>query len=245
MVRVGCVWVLLFLASFGPGSLQGQLVTMDPSSRPDSSSVRRELGFTLVGAQPVGNFADYVELGGGFSLFGVMKLGSRGGVGLRLDLDLITYGSNTVRVPLSPTVPFVDVDVTTDNSIASIAIGPQLVFGQGRLRPFLHGSVGVSQLATTTSVWNSGSTTPFASTQNYEDHAFFVSAGGGLRIVLSDTRRHPLGLELGVHYVRRGLADYLREEGIYAGQDGETVLEPIRSETDLINFHFGMTLGFR
>jgi hypothetical protein len=203
------------------------------------------LGFTLITAHPVGKFADYVGPGGGFSLFGLLYMGDRRTLGLRLDLDLIVYGSNTVTRPLSPSLPLVDVEVTTENSIASLAFGPQLVLGRGRVRPYLHGSAGVSQFVTTTSVWSSGNPYPFASTQNQEDHAFFLSAGAGVRMLLSRSSRHPLGLELGGHYLRRGLADYLVKGETQGGSGEEIPLETIRSETNLATFHLGLTLGFR
>lgn len=244
MSRIRCVVMLLAVAMVLPDPLYSQVVDTGSRVPPDSLGVGSELGFTLIGARPVGEFADYVGPGGGFSLFGVLNLGDRKSVGLRLDLDLVTYGSNTVRVPLSPTVPFVDVDVTTENSISSLSLGPQLVLGQKRVRPFLHGSVGVSQLVTTTSVWSSGDLVPLASSQNYEDHVFMLSAGGGIRIVAAAWAGRPFGLEIGGHYVRRGVADYLREGGLQAAQGGETVLDPIRSETNLITYHLGMTLGF-
>jgi hypothetical protein len=237
--------MLLALAIVFPFPLQAQVRDLGPPTGPDSAAVRRELGFTLITAHPVGKFADYVGPGGGFSLFGLLYMGDRPTLGLRLDLDLIVYGSNTVTRPLSPSLPLVDVEVTTENSIASLALGPQLVLGRGRVRPYLHGSAGVSQFVTTTSVWSSGNPYPFASTQNQEDHAFFLSAGAGVRMLLSRSSRHPIGLELGGHYLRRGLADYLLEGKTQGGSGEEIPLEAIRSETNLATFHLGLTLGFR
>ena len=245
MAGIGRAGMSLALAFAFPLPLQAQASDPGPPTGPDSTAVRRELGFTLITAQPVGEFADYVGPGGGFSLFGLLYMGDRRTVGLRLDLDMIVYGSNTVTRPLSPTLPLVDVQVTTENAIASLAFGPHLVLGGGRVQPYLHGSAGISQFVTTTSVWSSGATYPFASTQNQEDHAVFLWAGGGFRILLSRSSRHPLGLELGGRYVRRGVADYLREGETQDGSGDEVPLEAIRSQTNLGTFHVGLTLGFR
>ena len=162
-----------------------------------------------------------------------------------MDLELISYGSTTVETPLSPTVPFVDVAVTTENAIGSLALGPELMLGGGSLRPYLHTSVGSSQFVTTASVWSSGSAFPFVSTENFEDYTYVLTGGGGLRIVLSEKGPHPFALDLGGRYVRHGLTTYLREGGLREGPDGDVLIEPIRSRTNLMTFHLGATVGFR
>jgi hypothetical protein len=241
-------WVVLALAGAvpGPAWIAAQVV-YPPGVEDYTAPVRWEIGFNGLVADPVGEFGDYVDLGGGFNLFGVVYLGEGRSWGLRLDGTLIIYGSNTVRRPLSPTVPFVDVDVKTENTIASFALGPQFVFGQGRLRPFLHGSVGASQFATTTSVYGSGSSSvqPFASTDNFEDYTFLLTAGGGLQIDLATARQHPISLELGADYLRHGLTEYLREGGIRELPGGGYEVDPIRSETNLMTYHLGLVIGIR
>ncbi|HSH74370.1 MAG TPA: hypothetical protein VLA09_01605 [Longimicrobiales bacterium] len=230
----------------GPAALDAQ-GGFDPQVEEYAGPVRWELGLTGLLADPVGEFDDYVGLGGGFNLFGVFYLGESLRWGLRLDGTLIVYGSNTVRRPLSPTVPFVDVDVKTENTIASFALGPHVVFGDGWIRPYLHASVGASQFATTTSVYGSGSSDfqPFASTDNFEDYTFRLEVGGGLRLDLATARRHPLMLELGADYVRHGLTDYLREGGIRELPGGGYEVDPIRSETNLMTYHLALVIGIR
>jgi hypothetical protein len=211
----------------------------------ESERVRGEFGLNVVLAVPVGEFDDYVDLGGGVNGFGVIYVGADETIGIRLDVSYLIYGSNTVRVPLSPTVPFVDVEVTTQNGIGSLGLGPQVMLGHGALRPYMHASVGFSYFATTTSVEGTRDSAPFASTTNFDDMTFAVVGGGGLRVRLTETRRNPVSLDLGVDYIRNGLTKYLREGGLRALPDGSVEIDPIESETNLTTFHLGVTIGVR
>jgi hypothetical protein len=209
------------------------------------SPVRGEFGGGLVLAVPVGEFGEYVDLGGGISAFAVLYVDDQETIGLRVSGSWLIYGSNTVRVPLSPTVPFVDVDVTTQNWIGSLGFGPQIVLGHGAVRPHLHGSVGFSYFATTTSVEGSHSSGPFASTTNFDDFTFALEGGGGLRIALVERRSNPLSLDLGTSFLRHGLTDYLREDGLVEAPGGGVEVRPIRSRTSLAKFYVGVSYGMR
>lgn len=244
------VWsTLLFLTLTGGASAQQSGLAEAEQTSPEAGPPRWEWGADVMLARPTGAFAEYVGEGTGFTVFGVRYVDRRRRVGLRLDAEVISYGSRTVRVPLSPSVPFVDVDVTTDNSIVSFALGPQVLFGGGPVRPYLRGAIGVSEFVTTTSVRSSGAVTPgalpFASTENFDDHTFLATAGGGLRWTLSRESRHPIGLQVGGVLTWHGMTSYLREGSISEGLNGETVVAPIRSETNLATLHFGITVGAR
>lgn len=211
----------------------------------DTGPVRGEVGGTLFLAAPVGEFDRYIGLGGGVSGFAALFVDETQTVGLRLDGSFMIYGDNTVRRPLSPTVPFVYVDVTTRNGIASFGLGPQVQLGQGPVRPFLRGSVGFSYFATTTSVEGTNDLEPFASSTNFDDWTFTLTGGGGLRIRIAQAGDNPIALDLAVTYVRNGETDYLREGGIREGPGGSVIIEPIRSETNLVTFHVGVAVGLR
>lgn len=226
------------------GSLHAQAADPDADSVRVLTPVKWELGLGLLVAQPVGEFADHVGQGGGFSMFGVFRLGDRQSLRLRVDLDLITYGNTTVETPLHPAL-LADLSVTTQNAIGSVALGPELSLGDGRFRPYLHASFGLSQFVTTTSAWGSGQAFPLISTTNDETHSYVLTGGGGVRVGISEERQHPVALELGARYVRHGLVDYLREGALVEGPDGELLIDPIRSETDLISLHLGVEVGFR
>lgn len=226
------------------GTLAGQ---GRPGATPEQiwGPVRGEASGVVAVAFPIGEFEEYVDLGGGVAGYGIVYFDDRRTAGLRLDASWLIYGSRTVRRPLSPTVPFVDVDVSTQNWIAGLGVGPQIETGTGALRPYLHGSVGFSYFATTTSVEGTHNTEPFASSTNFDDFTLALVGGGGVRVRLATARRNPLSLDLGVDYVRNGLTEYLREGGLRERAGGGVEIRPIRSETNLMLVRIGMAVGLR
>ncbi|MEZ4415607.1 MAG: hypothetical protein R3E10_07610 [Gemmatimonadota bacterium] len=237
-MRVGLGLSALVMLAFVPPLAAQRPEQLFPPAEP-----RGEAGGHLVVAMPVGEFGDYVDIGGGFAGFGVLYLDPARVVGLRLDGAWLIYGSRTVRRPLSPTVPFVDVDVTTQNWIARLGFGPEVALGSGPVRPYLHGSIGFSYFATTTSVEGSLNTEPFASSTNFDDITFALAGGGGLRIRLSGARAHRVSLDVGSEYVRNGRTEYLREGGLRETPGGGVQAEPIRSRTNLVTFYLGVSVG--
>lgn len=243
MRRDGRLLLPLVAALMAPGALEAQ--GFERGSSPYTGPPRGEAGLEGVLAVPVGEFADYVGLGGGVRGFGILYLDDQGTFGLRLDASWIVYGSTTVRRQLSPTIPFVDVDVTTENGIGSFGLGPHVMLGHGTVRPYLRGSVGLSYFATTTSVEGTRDTEPFASSTNFDDTTFALIGGGGLRVVVAEARSHPISLDVGATYMRHGETEYLREGGLRETPGGGVEIEAIRSETSLATFHLGVTVGIR
>lgn len=198
------------------------------------------VGGGVIIAKPTGEFADYVNIGGGLAGHAVFNPSPEGIFGIRADGMFILYGSETNRYQL---LPLVNVDVTTTNQIAAFQFGPQLTFGQGAVQGYGYGQLGFSYFATTSSVEGSGNTEPFANTTNFDDLTFASSAGGGIRIRLS-SGWNPVLLDLGVRYMRNGRARYLREGSIDITGNNVTIT-PIESETNLVVFQLGVTVGIR
>lgn len=207
---------------------------------------RRPSGFYLGGAlalaQPQGEFDDFVDQG--FGLGGHLLYAPRGSqLGLRLDVGALTYGSERSSVPLSPTLGGrIRVDLTTSNNIAFAGLGPQLGVPDGRLRPYVNASAGVSYLYTESSVDGVDDNRDFARTTNFDDVTFGYGAGGGVYIPL---RRgaSPISLDAGVRYQNNGEAEYLREGDIRDNPDGSITLTPVRSDTDLFTAYLGVSVG--
>ncbi len=237
--------ILLPVALLAPRGLAAQDIVREPAVRYEAGPVRGEFTFDLILAIPVGEFGDYVDVGGGLGGSGVLYLDDRERLGLRLDGSWIVYGSNTVRRRLSPTIPFVDVDVTTRNWIGSAGFGPQLTLGEGAVRPYVRASVGFSYFATTTSVEGTYDAEPFASSTNFDDVTYALGGGAGVRVDLARARHNPVSLDVGVGYVRHGLTEYLREGGLRETPGGGIEIEAIRSRTDLLAFHLGVVIGLR
>lgn len=200
--------------------------------------------FTI--ADPQGEFADYVDGGLGGNLHYMHALDRDGWLALRIDGGFAIYGYERQRVPLSPTLGGrILVDLTTSNDIAWIGVGPQIGVPDGRLRPYVNGYAGYSYLATTSSVESSSyyyDDEPYFTTTNFDDWSFSYGGGAGVYVPL---RRgpQPVSIDLGVRYHNNGEAEYLREGDIRDNQDGSITLFPVRSDTDLLTFHIGLTVG--
>jgi hypothetical protein len=201
------------------------------------------LGGRLELARPQGEFGDYVESGFGGNVHYIHRLDRDGLIGIRVDGEAVTYGYERQRVLLSPTVGGrILADLVTTNNVAFLGVGPQVGTPNGTLRPYAHGFVGVSYLFTSSSLEGSHSGEPFASTTNFDDVTFAYGGGAGLYIPL---RRGPapVSLDLGATYRNAGRAEYLREGDIVDNPDGSISLFPTRSDTDMLSFHVGVTVG--
>lgn len=201
---------------------------------------RAQVGAALLLAQPVGAFADYVQIGGGFSFFGAWYPGPAAVLGLRLDGAFIIYGHETRTFQL---VPLIDVDVSTSNNIFSLFFGPELQAPRGAVRPYASGQIGFSYFGTESSVSGTDNINTFAKSTNFDDVTFAGTAAAGLRIQLARGRK-PVALDLGVRYVWNGEAEYLREGSITI-IGNQASFSPIRSETNLLLYHLGVAVGLR
>ncbi len=197
-------------------------------------------GATLNVGVPQGEFADFVDASPGLSGFFVANFDRQGIFGLRLDGGALIYGNETVRVPLSPMIRRVFVDVETENEILSFFLGPQLTAPPGPIRPFLHAGVGLSWFGTVSSVRGTDSYGDFARTVNFDDLTPAVMGGGGMLIALS----RKVGLNLSGQYIHNGRVSYLTEGGIEELPNGDLLLFPIESNTNLFLVQFGVVFSF-
>ena len=203
--------------------------------------------FTI--AETQGEFSDYVDGGLGGSLHYIHALDRDGILALRVDGGFVIYGYERQTVPLSPTLGGrILVDLTTSNDIAWIGVGPQIGVPDGRLRPYANGYVGYSYMATTSSVSSSDYyyddyyDDRVFSTTNFDDWSFSYGGGAGLYIPVRGGPQ-PISIDLGVRYHNNGEAEYLREGDIQDNEDGSITLFPVRSDTDLLTFHIGVSVG--
>ncbi len=189
---------------------------------------------------PRGEFGDFVDESPGLSGFFVANFDRQGIFGLRLDAGALIYGSETVRVPLTPTIRRVFVEVETENEILSFFLGPQLTAPPGPIRPFLNAGVGLSWFGTVSNVRGLDSAHDFARTVNFDDLTPALMGGGGMLIMLS----RKFGLSLSGQYIHNGRVSYLTEGGIEELPDGDLLLFPIESDTNLFLVQFGVAFAF-
>jgi opacity protein-like surface antigen len=202
------------------------------------------VGGSLSYARPQGEFRQNVKQGFGGDLHAIYRLDQAGIVGLRMDGAFLVYGDEHETVPLSSTIGGrVDVDLNTTNNIAFVGIGPQVGVPTGRLRPYANGYVGMSYLFTESSVKGTSSGETFASTTNYHDATFSWGGGAGLYVPLSRSSVSPVSLDLGLRYQNNGRARYLRRGDITDNPDNTITVHPRHSDTDLLTFQVGVSVG--
>ncbi len=227
----------LALTAAGPAGSLGKCHSCVEAQEP----IRGSFFFNGNLAVPVGQFGDHVDLGGGGGLGGLIYLGGEGIAALRMEGAFIIYGTDSFQAPLSPTIPFVDVDVRTTNYIASAGVGPQVFLAQGALRPYIFGTVGVSYFATKTGVSGTSDFEEFASTTNFDDLSLALTAGGGLAIRLSSGQK-PVSLDVSALYQRHGQTEYLTKGDLHQSRRGSWVVRPVLSETNLVTFRVGISI---
>ena len=200
-------------------------------------------GGTLGVAEPAGELADHVETGYGITGHVLFRPYPEGFFGLRLDGGYVNYGRESRDVLLSSTVGGrISVDLNTTNDIVFLGIGPQIGVPGDRVQPYVNGMVGVAYFTTSSSLRGELDDESFANTTNYDDAVLSYGGGAGLYVPLR-TGRAPISLDLGVRYHRNRDVSYLREGGITDNPDGSITLHPIRSDTDLLTFHVGVSIG--
>jgi hypothetical protein len=197
--------------------------------------------FSLLAAQPLGEFDDYINVGGGVSGGVMYQLGPNSPVALRIDAGYVLYGSEKTRIHPFPRL---EGDITTNNSIVFAGIGPQFMVPDGMFRPYLGGSVGLAYFFTQSSLdgITSGSD-QILETTNFDDVTFALSGAGGIYIPLKRGLK-PISLDIGARYHANGRARYLREGSIQDNPDNSITIDPIESETNLLTWHLGIAVGF-
>lgn len=201
-------------------------------------------------ATPAGEFADHVDVGGG--LTGFALYGRPDGVlALRADAGWLLYGTETLRRPVGGTAGRVLEDVaSTDNWIAHVTAGPQLMARSGRVRPYAHAFGGLAYFATTSELLRprldrvvvasppgtpllAARLDPFRTTTHFDDATATYGAGAGLLIALGGGGT---ALDLGVRYMANGRVRFLVEGDAVDGS-----LEARRARAHLLELRVGVT----
>jgi hypothetical protein len=203
------------------------------------------VGVHLGGARPLGEFGELVDAGfviqGTFSA--PIALDRR--LSLRLDMGAVVYGNERETLCFPPPIGCrIGVDLTTTNSIATVAFGPELS-GRGPVAPYVHGGIGFSYFATTSSLSGVDDIDDqnLFETRNYGDLVGQVRLGGGVRFEVARSSGGPVMIDLGVEYHGNGIAEYLREGDIVDFDDGSIQIFPNRTEANLLEFRVGVTFG--
>lgn len=196
---------------------------------------------SLLAAQPLGEFDDYIDVGGGISGGVMYQLSPSSPIAIRGDFGYVLYGSEKKRIHPFPRL---EGDITTNNSIAYAAIGPQIMVPDGMLRPYIGGSVGLAYFFTQSSLDGiTAGQDAILETTNFDDVTFAYSGSGGVYIPLRRGLK-PISLDIGARYHKNGRARYLTEGSIQDNPDNSITVNPIESETNLLSWHLGVSIGF-
>lgn len=207
--------------------------------------IRGYAGGGLIGAQPVGEFGDFIDWGFGAGGHFVWNLDRSGALGVRVDGGFVNYGRERDRVCLSTTVGCrIEVDLTTTNDIAFASIGPQIALPTGPVQPYANASIGFSYFSTSSSVSGVDDHDDEFNTTNFDDITFAWQAGAGLRVPVSMARL-PVFIDAGARYNTNGSVEYLRQGDIIDHPDGSITLMPQRSDADLVTYVIGVSVGIR
>ena len=231
--------IALIAASGAAAPLHAQLRPFEaPSTRGPSTFV----GGGLILAQPVGEFADYVDFGIGGAASVAHHIDRRGILSIRGDLAYVIYGHENRRIPFNNTTGRVQLDLNTSNNIFHLSAGPQLAAVSGPVRPYASAQVGLSYLFTQSSLSGTSDANSFANTENY--HFSHISYLGTLGAVIPiRTRRVPIAIDLGAQYLHNGKARYLTEGDIQDDNTGGYTVNVRNSDANLMLYRIGVRVG--
>lgn len=219
------------------------------------------VGLGLMFAQPLGEFGYHADESLGLGAFLHFDVGGNGGLGLRLDGSMVYYGSQTRPQSFVDWPGYIGYEkLTIRNRIGSFFFGPQLTFGSGDVRPYLHLGAGYSYFWTGSDWADSyyGYRCEDWENDEYCDHDFFDvmgdlamffegdteysrwtpawTAGGGVSVRLGGS----FNLYFALQYVNNGRVSYLNEGAIIDEGDGYYSFTPIESDANLLFAQFGI-----
>jgi hypothetical protein len=241
MIRRLFVIALVACASFA-SIAAAQTFPLAPSSRGRAGEWIFDFGGQM--AQPIGAFGSQVDRAWGVG--GSVRHHFRGLqlLGLRADVAWLNYGNENKRVPLSPTVNRVLVDMHTMNNIALFTAGPEIMLTRGPIRPYAYAFAGFSYFYTETSAGDDGDGGSFARSTNFDDGGWAKGFGGGLRIPVA-LRAVEAALDAGARLTRNGERAYLRRGDILDQPDGTLQFTPRSTTADFWQYHVGLSFSPR
>lgn len=189
---------------------------------------------------PQGEFANNVNLAGGFGVGGIFGLSEW--FGIRAQLDVQIYGAERRRVPLGGgALGLINVDVTTTNAIVGGALGFQVGLPGPSVRPYAGAMIGFSSFTTSSQVSGTNSQDdPFASSTNSVDNAFAKIVYGGIYFPIGSGNS---SFDLGVRHTWNGESvRYLTPGDITEAINGDIVITPNNTRADLLTITVGVTL---
>lgn len=218
-------------------------VIINDQRAPNAFERRSSGTLSFMQSRPQDALAGNIGLGYGVNGAYLFRLDDAGILALRADAGFLQYGRESKRVPLSSTIGGrIQVDVSTNNYLVPVSIGPQITWPKGAVRPYANGGIGGQFFFTQSSVEGSDDFGSFANTTNQWDRTFMWVAGGGVYVPLYQKRFNVL-LDIGAQYVNGGRARYLKPGSIEDLPDSQIRITSMESETHLVLVRLGVKIG--
>ena len=198
---------------------------------------RFAVGADFAISQPKGAIAENVPTGYGFDANGLLKLDRKGWFAIRADVGGVRYGHEHIGLGFFGPAG-VELDLNTDNRIEFAAIGLQIGFPDGWLRPYANASYSGVHFTTESCVSNPDDLVQEQCNSNHGDWSSAGVFGGGVTIPFGKSFA---ALNLGARYHYGGTATYLRRGDIIDQPDGSVVLNVRSSKTDLVLWQIGFS----
>jgi hypothetical protein len=230
------------LASSNPSTALAQVFALGPVDRAGAGAETWSFDFAGQMAQPIGAFRTQVDRAWGFGASVRRHFRSFAPLGVRLDAAWLNYGNENKRVPLSPSVNRVLVDMHTMNNIAVLTGGPELMLTRGPIRPYVYAFAGYSYFYTESSANDDNGGGTFASTTNFDDGGWATGAGGGLRLPVR-FKSVEAAFDAGARLTRNGTRTYLRRGDIIDQPDGSLEFNRRTTGVDFWQYHVGVSFS--
>jgi len=223
------------------------IVTALLSSSPANARGHFQAGGGFAVVFPQGDFKDHLD-NEGYGFSGLISIEMpRSFLSIGSSFGVMIYGRETRREPFSTTIPDVTVEVETRNLLIT---GHFLLRAQpttGVVRPYVDGLFGLHYLMTDTSIESREQ--DVASDTNWDDATSSYGGGGGVmffvysREGVMQGERLEISVDIGVHYLKGGEAEYLKE-GSIKRQNGSVIYELEQSGTDILMSYIGVSVLF-
>jgi len=207
-----------------------------PAAGPRYASGLREVremgsaGINIAIGVPTGDFAQNVDVAGGFDAFGTVNLGAGSPMALRFEGAYLVYGSDH------------QFDLNTTYSIATLGFGPQITLGEGPMRLYGFGTVGLSYISAYSSFRDGCGCYSYSQT-DFSDWTSALQAGGGVLLTLG--RRSSVSLDLGVRSLYSGYANYVAPGDVQPQSNGDVIVYTSRARPNLTMVHLGLSVALR
>ncbi len=199
------------------------------------------LGFSFEGAVPSGDFRQFTNFAGGAGAQATVNLGAGSPIGIRLEATGLVYGTGYQVVPQA----YYPLSVRTTYGMGTLGIGPQITIGSGPMRLYGFATIGGSYISTWSSYSDGGcGCVPWGGGTDFSDWTAAYRAGGGLQLRMGGPRSSTM-LDLGASYLHNDPAWYVVPGSVVTAPDGSIHLATVRSPTELVTFHVGVSVILR